>query len=266
MVGLCDGGNEPVGSLEAICEVTDAELRKVVAVMRGDSTEKEHLLRTSGERNKKTLVKCFVWSVALYGAETWTLRRSEEKRLEAFEKDGACEMDRQNKKRSYLKYCDSAGIRGHDRQKEGKVGRGSARKLRAHLLPGACAVAQRGEERRESDRGREGRNPKNSGGAIFWISVGISSIVLSGNYGLVIKKERQEETAKIHQDIEKLEAERVKKTAAMLGRPGTFSRLSRRSWRTYAKLVRDGGGGGCGGGGGGGVGGSGGGDISPIFF
>ena len=27
----------------------------------------------------------FVWSVALYGAETWTLRRKEQKRLEAFE-------------------------------------------------------------------------------------------------------------------------------------------------------------------------------------
>ena len=34
---------------------------------------------------RKRLVKCFVWSVALYGAETWTLRRSEEKRIEAFE-------------------------------------------------------------------------------------------------------------------------------------------------------------------------------------
>ena len=33
----------------------------------------------------KRLVKCFVWSVALYGAETWTLRRSDQKRLEAFE-------------------------------------------------------------------------------------------------------------------------------------------------------------------------------------
>ena len=30
-------------------------------------------------------VKCFVWRVALYGAETWTLRRNEQKRLEAFE-------------------------------------------------------------------------------------------------------------------------------------------------------------------------------------
>ncbi|KAJ4446714.1 hypothetical protein ANN_13411, partial [Periplaneta americana] len=34
---------------------------------------------------RKRLVKCFVWSVALYGPEIWTLRRSEEKRIEAFE-------------------------------------------------------------------------------------------------------------------------------------------------------------------------------------
>ncbi|KAJ4438289.1 hypothetical protein ANN_14228 [Periplaneta americana] len=31
------------------------------------------------------LVKCFVWSVALYGGETWTLRRREQTRLETFE-------------------------------------------------------------------------------------------------------------------------------------------------------------------------------------
>ena len=43
------------------------------------------------------MLKFFVWSVALCGAETWTLRRSEQKRLEAFQKDGACKMDRQNK-------------------------------------------------------------------------------------------------------------------------------------------------------------------------
>ena len=34
---------------------------------------------------RKKLVKCFVWSVALYGAETCTLRWNEQKRLEAFE-------------------------------------------------------------------------------------------------------------------------------------------------------------------------------------
>ena len=30
-------------------------------------------------------MKCFVWSVVLYGAETWALRRNEQKQLEAFE-------------------------------------------------------------------------------------------------------------------------------------------------------------------------------------
>ncbi|KAJ4438325.1 hypothetical protein ANN_14267 [Periplaneta americana] len=34
---------------------------------------------------RKRLVKCFVWNVALYGAETWILGRNEEKRIEAFE-------------------------------------------------------------------------------------------------------------------------------------------------------------------------------------
>ena len=29
---------------------------------------------------RKKLVKCFVWSVALYSAETWTLRRNDQKR------------------------------------------------------------------------------------------------------------------------------------------------------------------------------------------
>ena len=34
---------------------------------------------------RKRLVKRFVWSVVLYGSETWTLRRDEQKPLEAFE-------------------------------------------------------------------------------------------------------------------------------------------------------------------------------------
>ena len=34
---------------------------------------------------RKRLEKCFAWSVVLYGAETWTLRRNEQKHLEVFE-------------------------------------------------------------------------------------------------------------------------------------------------------------------------------------
>jgi len=33
----------------------------------------------------KKLVKCYVWSIALYGAETWTLRVVDQKHLESFE-------------------------------------------------------------------------------------------------------------------------------------------------------------------------------------
>ena len=33
----------------------------------------------------KWLAKCYVWSFALHGAETWTVRKEDEKRLEASE-------------------------------------------------------------------------------------------------------------------------------------------------------------------------------------
>ena len=34
---------------------------------------------------RKKLVKYYIWSMALYGAETWTLRAADQKRLENFE-------------------------------------------------------------------------------------------------------------------------------------------------------------------------------------
>jgi hypothetical protein len=33
---------------------------------------------------RKKLVKCYMWSIALYGAETWTLRAVDQKHLESF--------------------------------------------------------------------------------------------------------------------------------------------------------------------------------------
>jgi hypothetical protein len=35
---------------------------------------------------RKKLVKCYIWSIALYGAEIWTLRAVDQKHLENFEK------------------------------------------------------------------------------------------------------------------------------------------------------------------------------------
>jgi hypothetical protein len=34
---------------------------------------------------RKKVVKCYIWSVALCGAETWTLRAADQKYLESFE-------------------------------------------------------------------------------------------------------------------------------------------------------------------------------------
>jgi hypothetical protein len=32
---------------------------------------------------RKKLMKCYIWSIALYGAETWTLRAVDQKLLES---------------------------------------------------------------------------------------------------------------------------------------------------------------------------------------
>jgi hypothetical protein len=34
---------------------------------------------------RKKLVKCYIWSIALYGAEMWTLQKVDQKYLERFE-------------------------------------------------------------------------------------------------------------------------------------------------------------------------------------
>jgi hypothetical protein len=36
---------------------------------------------------RKKLVKCHIWSIALYGAETWTLRSVDQKHLESLKCD-----------------------------------------------------------------------------------------------------------------------------------------------------------------------------------
>ena len=46
---------------------------------------KKNLFTSKLDSNlRKKLVKFYVWSMALYGAETWTLRATDQKRLESF--------------------------------------------------------------------------------------------------------------------------------------------------------------------------------------
>jgi hypothetical protein len=46
---------------------------------------KLHSTSTLDLELRKKLVKCYIWSTALYGAETWTLRAVDPKHVESFE-------------------------------------------------------------------------------------------------------------------------------------------------------------------------------------
>jgi hypothetical protein len=62
--------------------------------------EKKTLFSSKLDLNlKKGLIKCWTWNIALYGAETWTLRKVDKEYLESFwimmlEKDGEDQLDR----------------------------------------------------------------------------------------------------------------------------------------------------------------------------
>ena len=48
--------------------------------------KKKNLFTSKLDLNlRKRLVRCYVWNKALYGAETWTLRATDQKHLESFE-------------------------------------------------------------------------------------------------------------------------------------------------------------------------------------
>jgi len=49
-------------------------------------SKKKTLFTSKLELNlRKKLIKCYIWSMALYGAETWTLRAADQKYLESSE-------------------------------------------------------------------------------------------------------------------------------------------------------------------------------------
>jgi len=62
------------------------EIKRRIALGKDAFTKRKELLRGKMDRNlKKRMVKTLVWSVVLYGSETWTMRKEDIKRLEAFE-------------------------------------------------------------------------------------------------------------------------------------------------------------------------------------
>ena len=62
------------------------EIKSRIATAKAAFNKKKNLLTNTLDLNlRKELVKCYIWSVALYGAETWTLRAADQKYLKSFE-------------------------------------------------------------------------------------------------------------------------------------------------------------------------------------
>ena len=62
------------------------EIKCRIAVAKAPFKKKRALFTsTLGLELRNKLVKCYIWSIALYGAETWTLRSVDQKHMEHFE-------------------------------------------------------------------------------------------------------------------------------------------------------------------------------------
>jgi len=62
------------------------EIKCRIAMAKAEFNKKRALFTSTLDLELgKKLVKCYIWSLALYGAETWTLRAVHQKHLESFE-------------------------------------------------------------------------------------------------------------------------------------------------------------------------------------
>jgi hypothetical protein len=62
------------------------EIKSRIAMAKAAFNKKKTLFTNKLDLNlRKKLVKCYIWSMALYGAENWTLRAADQKYLESFE-------------------------------------------------------------------------------------------------------------------------------------------------------------------------------------
>src|SRR3984885_8773904 len=61
------------------------EIKRRIAKGKDTFMKRKELLRGKMNRNlKKRMIKTLVWSTVLYGSETWTMRKEDIKKLEAF--------------------------------------------------------------------------------------------------------------------------------------------------------------------------------------
>jgi|SRR6218665_1563672 len=64
----------------------ETEIKTRIGVAKNAFNQRKELLSKGLNKDiKKRIIKAIVWSVALYAAETWTYRKEDIRRLEAFE-------------------------------------------------------------------------------------------------------------------------------------------------------------------------------------
>jgi hypothetical protein len=74
-----------MGSMIIHDERCTCEIKSRIAMAKA-AFNKETLFTSKFDLNlRKKLVKCYIWSIALYGAETWTLWKLYQKYLGSFE-------------------------------------------------------------------------------------------------------------------------------------------------------------------------------------
>jgi hypothetical protein len=75
-----------LGSILTNNERCTCEIKCRIAMAKAAFNKKRnHFTSTLDLELRKKLEKCYVWSIALCGAETWTLRAVDQKHLESFE-------------------------------------------------------------------------------------------------------------------------------------------------------------------------------------
>jgi len=61
------------------------EIKSRITMAKAAFNKKKNLFTSKLHLNlRKKLVKYYVWNMSVYGAETWTLRAKDQKRLESF--------------------------------------------------------------------------------------------------------------------------------------------------------------------------------------
>jgi hypothetical protein len=69
-----------------VLRIRPSEIKSRIAIAKTEFNKKGTVFTSTLDMQvRKKLVKCYIWSIALYGAETWTLRAVDQKQLESFE-------------------------------------------------------------------------------------------------------------------------------------------------------------------------------------